>query len=557
MEGGFKINSHHHQDTAALDLDDASSTSDPQEDDDQEGWEDVKPDKEEVSFMSLFEDKRFGDLTELLDYDRRMHCFDLKQILKSLDLDFMGAVRLVNYVRSEVRDSDKWPDVSDRELFEDEKYLKPVIEDDALLWSLEDVLVQAAGPKQNGDSAVSTAEVQDLRNELEQLQTRFAAYREEVQRALLDRVDDPPKHSPDPGQPSSGAPPTRTTEEKAQDDLEGGYFSSYSYNAIHESMLKDSVRTDAYRDFIYDNKHLFRDKVVLDVGCGTGILSMFCAKAGAKKVIAVDNSDIIDKARQNVFENEFQDTITCVRGMIETVTLPVPKVDVIVSEWMGYCLLYESMLDSVIHARDKYLAPDGLMIPSHASLRIAPIADSELIASHADFWKHIYGFKMTGMLENVYDEALIRSVYPKELAAESFSFLELDLHTARLIDLTFYNTFELVWKEGFDYLHGFAIWFDMFFARGRNESVLPEMTLDQARRKGMVAFTTGPDAVQTHWQQGALLLKKHDTKLEEGMKLSGSVGYQRMKDQQRSLEIEVSWKAPPVPEVQRQVWTLN
>lgn len=74
-------------------------------------------------------------------------------------------------------------------------------------------------------------------------------------------------------------------------------------------MLKDAVRTDAYRNFIYDNKHLFKGKVVLDVGCGTGILSMFCARAGAAKVIAVDNSEIIDKARENVHENAFGNTI--------------------------------------------------------------------------------------------------------------------------------------------------------------------------------------------------------------------------------------------------------
>jgi type I protein arginine methyltransferase len=79
--------------------------------------------------------------------------------------------------------------------------------------------------------------------------------------------------------------------------------------AIHESMLKDAVRTDAYRDFIYDNKHLFKDKVVLDVGCGTGILSMFCAKAEAKLVIAVDNSSIIEKAREIVYENGFGNVI--------------------------------------------------------------------------------------------------------------------------------------------------------------------------------------------------------------------------------------------------------
>lgn len=75
-------------------------------------------------------------------------------------------------------------------------------------------------------------------------------------------------------------------------------------------MIKDSIRTDAYRDFIYDNKHLFKGKVVLDVGCGTGILSMFCAKAGAKQVIAVDNSDIISKAREIVYENGFDGVIT-------------------------------------------------------------------------------------------------------------------------------------------------------------------------------------------------------------------------------------------------------
>lgn len=68
-------------------------------------------------------------------------------------------------------------------------------------------------------------------------------------------------------------------------------------------MLKDEVRTLSYRQAIQNNPHLFKDKVVLDVGCGTGILSMFAAKAGAKKVIGVDMSNIIDQARVIVKAN--------------------------------------------------------------------------------------------------------------------------------------------------------------------------------------------------------------------------------------------------------------
>lgn len=54
-----------------------------------------------------------------------------------------------------------------------------------------------------------------------------------------------------------------------------------------QEMLKDEVRTLTYRNSMFHNRHLFKDKVVLDVGSGTGILCMFAAKAGARKVIGV------------------------------------------------------------------------------------------------------------------------------------------------------------------------------------------------------------------------------------------------------------------------------
>ena len=79
---------------------------------------------------------------------------------------------------------------------------------------------------------------------------------------------------------------------------------------LHRTMLEDTKRTDAYRDFIQDHSHLFKDKVVLDVGCGTGILSLFCADAGAKLVYGVDQSeDIVAHARLNVHGNGKQNTV--------------------------------------------------------------------------------------------------------------------------------------------------------------------------------------------------------------------------------------------------------
>ena len=115
------------------------------------------------------------------------------------------------------------------------------------------------------------------------------------------------------------------------------YFDSYAHFGIHEEMLKDEVRTLTYRNAMYHNKHLFKGKVVLDIGCGPGILSMFAAKAGASKVIAIDCSNIIDYAQKIITDNHFADVITLVKGKVEEVTLPdgIDKVDIIISEWMG------------------------------------------------------------------------------------------------------------------------------------------------------------------------------------------------------------------------------
>lgn len=141
------------------------------------------------------------------------------------------------------------------------------------------------------------------------------------------------------------------------------------------------------------NPSQIKGQTVLDLGCGTGILSMFCAKAGAAKVLGVDMSEIIHSTRDIVRENGLDDRISLIKGRLEDVNLEGEKFDILVSEWMGYFLLYEGMLDSVISARDKYLKPGGLILPNACTMFLFAISDEDRYDKTIDYWKDVYGFK--------------------------------------------------------------------------------------------------------------------------------------------------------------------
>ena len=146
------------------------------------------------------------------------------------------------------------------------------------------------------------------------------------------------------------------------------YFVSYGYLYHQKDMLQDRGRMTAYRNAILQNASCFEGKVVLDVGAGSGVLSIWAAMAGAKRVYAVEATSMAQHARRLVQQNGVQDVVVVLEGYMEAQELP-EKVDLIVSEWMGYFLLREAMYDSVLAARDKWLKPGGAMYPSHAFLR--------------------------------------------------------------------------------------------------------------------------------------------------------------------------------------------
>lgn len=285
---------------------------------------------------------------------------------------------------------------------------------------------------------------------------------------------------------------------------------------------------------------------------------MFCAKAGAAQVIAVDRSDIIDKARENVFNNGLAGIITCLRGAIEDVKLPVDQVDIIVSEWMGYCLLYEAMLPSVLYARDKYLRPDGLLVPSSATIWVAPVRDSEYVTDTVSFWRDVYGFDMKAMQECIYDEARILTMPPAAVCGKPYPFKVLDLHTVKPEDLFFTANWESQVTGDTDSLDGFLIWFDNFFANSRADKLPEPETTPQnfvRRKPGYVAFTTGPYGKETHWKQGLLLQPPAQLNVPQP-RLSGRIVFSALEENARALQIQLTWSEQGQEEKDR-TWKLK
>ena len=93
-------------------------------------------------------------------------------------------------------------------------------------------------------------------------------------------------------------------------------------------------------------------------------------------------------------DGKFTFVESVVRGKVEEIQLPedIDHVDIIVSEWMGYALLYESMLDSVLHARDRFLKPEGgVMVPSQCQMMLSICNALEIYKERVGFWSDVYG----------------------------------------------------------------------------------------------------------------------------------------------------------------------
>jgi len=188
---------------------------------------------------------------------------------------------------------------------------------------------------------------------------------------------------------------------------------------------------------------------------------------------------------------------------------------------MGYFLLYESMLDTVIWARDKYLAPGGMMFPDKAQLFLCAIEDSEYREDKINFWDNVYGFNMSCIKELALLEPLVDTCDPQQIISSTHQILDIDLYSVKPEDLDFSSTFELkISRE--DYCHALVAYFNVEFSKSHTK----------------LRFSTGPRSEYTHWKQTVFYL---DTPVvaSKGDSLKGEITVKRNKKNRRDIDIHI------------------
>jgi type I protein arginine methyltransferase len=271
----------------------------------------------------------------------------------------------------------------------------------------------------------------------------------------------------------------------------------YQHLWTQRHMVRDYVRGQAYRKAILET--VKPGDVVLDAGAGTGLLSLLAAQAGAKKVYAVERTNITDFACKLVDKNQFSHCIEVIQRDLNEVELP-SQVDVILSEWMGGHGLDENLLAPILVARDRWLKPNGKMIPELVTTFIAPVWDS-LIDSNLKFYRRYpYGVDLNLIADYMAQEMFVAGYHlksdhllatPKQMwqndpVNDSIEQASSPLHASLSFTVERSGKFSAL-----------AAWFSSVLSPG-------------------ITLTNAPDAPETHWGRNIFPLSR-TRDVESGM----------------------------------------
>jgi len=496
-------------------------------------WSDIDDSGEEIAngeeeeeatkVQCLFTTQTFTSVDELFTHMKTHYNINFKQLLHKLNLDFYNYIKFINYLRK-TKPTPETLNNLDVSIFSGDEWLMPVIEDDLLLQydiealSLEDEEAPSEVEVLKMKLVVSEERARLAEEFLERTIDDLNKCRKELNALLLGGVGS--------GRSKGGKALPKLVEGNGHcDELEEedheGYFSSYAHYGIHEEMIKDKVRTESYRSFILNNPGIFKGSRVLDVGCGTSILSMFSAEAGAKEVIGVDNSEIAYQAMDVVLENKLNKIINIQKGKAEDLKIE-GKVDVIISEWMGYFLLFESMLDTVIYCRDNYLSESGCIYPDKCNISLVALDDADLYNNKVKFWGDVYGYKMGAMRKSVIEEPLIAVVKQEKVISKPHVLQEFHLMKVSVAQLEFEAPFSLqILQDG--EISALVGYFDCDF---------------ETKAEQPVRFSTSPFDTPTHWKQTVFFFKEVIAVKEDEV-INGRLKCRKNKQDSRSLDVTI------------------
>jgi protein arginine N-methyltransferase 1 len=238
------------------------------------------------------------------------------------------------------------------------------------------------------------------------------------------------------------------------------------------SMLDDAARLAAYTRAL--ESAIRPGSVVLDLGTGIGTFALLAARLGAERVYAVDAGDVVSIAEDLARANGLADRITFFQTRASELQLP-EKVDVIVSDLSGALPLFEEHIPALIGARDRFLAPGGVLIPARDRLLCAPVSNASLYDRIVRPWRALKDVDLGVAREMALNVAYPMDVAPEDLAAPPQCWAELDYATIASPNVSgqIEWTFETVAAApaqgeaaGATGIHGIALWFECVFAEG-------------------------------------------------------------------------------------------
>lgn len=221
----------------------------------------------------------------------------------------------------------------------------------------------------------------------------------------------------------------------------------------HRSLLADRERTEAFANAIRET--VKPGQVVVDLGCGTGILSYFACRAGARRVYSIERGEVIEVARALAAANGFSDRVTFVEGMSNGVVLP-ERGDVLVSETIGNSGLEENILGHVVDARERLLAVGAPIVPRKLEVLTAAVHFPERYAKLIELWDRTHDIDLSAVRAWAAQQTYPLTLEPSELCSSAETVATIDLGTVSAPSVAGEVRFDF---QAQTIVHGFGVWF--------------------------------------------------------------------------------------------------